>query len=63
MEKRNGMSYEEIAEVLGLTKKQVQAIEERALKKLKRPTPQNKKFLEYLRQSVDYKSNEHNLLL
>ena len=60
----DGMTYEEIAEVLGMTKKQVYAIEQRALKKLKRPTPENKKFLEYLRQSVNKaNSNEHNVLL
>ncbi len=40
----DGMSYDEIAEILGITKAQVRKIEKDALRKLQAPTPKNKKF-------------------
>jgi DNA-directed RNA polymerase sigma subunit (sigma70/sigma32) len=47
-----GMSYEEIAKVLGISKNKVKNIEERALKKLKVPTEKNKRFWEYLKEKA-----------
>jgi len=44
-----GMSYEDIAEVLNISVKEVRKIEAQALKKLKMPTEKNKKFYRYLR--------------
>ena len=44
----DGMSYDEIAEILGLKKKDVMRIEREALRKLQAPNETNKKFKKYL---------------
>jgi len=43
----DGMSYDEIATVLGISKAEVRRIEYQALKKLKQPTETNKKVSRY----------------
>jgi DNA-directed RNA polymerase sigma subunit (sigma70/sigma32) len=56
-----GMSYEEIAKVLGISKNKVKVIEARALKKLKVPTEKNKRFWEYLKEKTS-EDREHRFL-
>ena len=43
----DGMSYDEIAEILGITKREVMKIERRALQKLQKPNEQNKRLRTY----------------
>ena len=43
----DGMSYDEIAEILGITKRQVMTIERDALRKLQAPTDKNKLLRTY----------------
>lgn len=45
----DGMTYEEIGKILGLTIVQVRRLEYVALQKLKRPTTENRKFYDYLK--------------
>ena len=48
VDQRVGMTYEEIAKELGTTVRDVKRIEKAALKKLARPTEQNKAFRKML---------------
>ena len=43
----DGMSYDEIAEILGISKREVMKIERRALQKLQRPNELNKRLRTY----------------
>jgi len=43
----DGMSYDEIAEILGISKREVQRIEKRALQKLQKPNELNKRLRTY----------------
>jgi len=48
MKKGTPMSFEEIAEVLGISKAEVKRIYEQAIRKLQIPNEKNKKFWEYV---------------
>jgi len=47
IEASDGMSYEEIAQVLGITPGDVKRIEEQAMNKLRKPSKQNKSLHKY----------------
>jgi len=49
----DGMTYDEIAEILGISKAQVRKIERNALRKLQVPTEKNKKFSKYVSKEYD----------
>ncbi len=48
MKKGSPMSFEEIAEVLGISKAEVKRIYDQAIRKLQTPNEKNKKFWEYV---------------
>jgi DNA-directed RNA polymerase sigma subunit (sigma70/sigma32) len=43
----DGMTYDEISAILGISKAEVRKIEDQALKKLKLPTEKNKELKKY----------------
>ena len=61
LESQDGMSYEEIAQVLGITPGEVKRIEAEAMKKLRRPSAPNKELHKY--NSIKLSEADQNLEL
>jgi DNA-directed RNA polymerase sigma subunit (sigma70/sigma32) len=58
IQKRSPMSFEEIAEVMGISKQEVKRIYSSAIRKLQRPSKKNQKLWEYLRMSYYSEDNK-----